>query len=316
MEENLKVYNDGVIKDPRTDELKSRDYRKPETGLPITWVEKPESEWKRYIPRKQLTSLSCMSHAGAKAFEVLNKKENSAHPVYRSRSNFPQGGMFLADLGSLYKNAGTTLESLDISQNQNEVQMNRPIMPYTASKVGGYFFVAPDDIDAIAEVIEVYGNCILVIHGNRKEWTAIPTYNGQEQDFGHGICAVDYFYHQGKKVLLCEDSTAHFSSLDKNGRRLITKDYLTKRGAGAMYFVAEIPIPPFKFTATMRLGNRGEQVKQLQKFLVKFNNTALVLDGIFGARTFFEVKQFQKNHRLVDDGIFGLKSCTVANLMI
>jgi len=72
--ENLKMYNDGVIKDPRTDELKAKDYRKPETGLPIIWTEKPESEWKRYIPREQLTSLSCMSHAGAKAFEVLNKK--------------------------------------------------------------------------------------------------------------------------------------------------------------------------------------------------------------------------------------------------
>ena len=313
---NLKVYNDGLVEDVRTDELKSRDYRKPETGLPITWAEKPESMWKHYIPRQQLTSLSCMSHAGAKAFETLNKKENSAHPVYRSRSNYPQSGMFLADLGSLYKNIGTTLESLDISQNQNEIQMNRSIMPYTASKVGGYFFVAPDDINAIAEVIEVYGNCILVIHGNRDEWTAIPEYNGLEENFGHGICIVDYFYYGGKKVLLAEDSTAHFASFDKNGTRLITEDYLKKRAAGAMYFVNEIPIPPFKFTQTMRLGNKGGQVQELQKFLNKFENVTLVTDGIFGNKTLVAVKLFQGHHNLVQDGIFGLKSRTVANLMI
>ena len=186
------IYNDGLAPDTRTDTERAKDYRRPEAGfVGLYWVEKPETQWKKYTPRDQSSSLSCMAHAAVKAMETLNKEESSAHPPYRYRANYPEGGMFLADLGNIMKNRGTTLEMLDISQNQNEMQMNREIVSYEAKKIGGYFFV-PLAIDAIAEVIERFSNCILVIHGNKKEWTAIPKYNGGEENFGHGICLVDY----------------------------------------------------------------------------------------------------------------------------
>jgi len=315
---NNKIYNDGLVPDLRADELKAKDYRQlVSAGLrDAIWLEKLEILWKQYIPREQDSSLSCVAHSGAKAMTILNPKEYSAHPSYRARSNFPQGGMFLQNLGEILKNKGTTLESLDVSENQGEIQMNRDIRVLTPDKIGGYYFVPFKDIDAIADVIQRFQHCILIIHGNKKEWTAIPVYNGQEENFGHAICLVDYFLYKGQKVLLAEDSTSHINSFDGQGRRLITEHYLLKRAAGAMYFTAEIPIPPFKFTQTMRMGNRGGQVFELQKFLAKSENVVLVLDGIFGAKTLGAVKMFQKNHGLVEDGIFGLKSRTVANLLI
>jgi g-D-glutamyl-meso-diaminopimelate peptidase len=77
-----------------------------------------------------------------------------------------------------------------------------------------------------------------------------------------------------------------------------------------------VPLPPFKFTQTMRLGSRGTQVIELQKFLNKFENSNLVEDGWFGQITLAVVKLFQQHHGLTPDGIFGIKSRTAANLLI
>lgn len=50
---------------------------------------------------------------------------------------------------------------------------------------------------------------------------------------------------------------------------------------------------------TLKLGSRGEEVKQLQKAL------NLIPDGIFGPLTEEAVKNFQKQNRLTADGIVG-----------
>ena len=50
---------------------------------------------------------------------------------------------------------------------------------------------------------------------------------------------------------------------------------------------------------TLKKGSRGEQVKILQRHL------DLLDDGIFGVLTEEAVKEFQKSHGLVADGIVG-----------
>ena len=50
---------------------------------------------------------------------------------------------------------------------------------------------------------------------------------------------------------------------------------------------------------TLRRGNRGDLVKQLQAGL------GVTVDGIFGARTEAVVRQFQREHELIPDGIVG-----------
>lgn len=63
---------------------------------------------------------------------------------------------------------------------------------------------------------------------------------------------------------------------------------------------------------TLRKGNKGTQVKNLQKFLNWYGNYGLVVDGSFGAKTVEAVKKFQKATGLTVDGIFGAKSLAKA----
>lgn len=66
-------------------------------------------------------------------------------------------------------------------------------------------------------------------------------------------------------------------------------------------------IPP-----TLKKGSRGLQVERLQKFLNWYGNYGLVVDGIFGQKTYNAVLSFQKKVFYNDvrewDGMFGKKS--------
>ena len=54
---------------------------------------------------------------------------------------------------------------------------------------------------------------------------------------------------------------------------------------------------------TLRQGDRGQQVRALQKLL-----GGLAVDGIFGAKTKAAVEIYQKKHHLSVDGIVGPKT--------
>lgn len=309
---NLK-YNLGVAEDPRPIEKKEKDY--PQSLLAgaviLNWREKTPEEWNRYTSREQDGSLSCMAQAGGKALEILKKNFKqvvevySAHPPYRSRKNFPSGGMWAQDLGDTYKNVGTNTEEIDVSQRINETQMNRDITVETPFKIGGYGFPNFKSIDEIAEAIELRKHCILTFHANKGEWTAVPEYNGDEINFGHGICFVDYFLYNGEKAILMEDSTGHYNSIDKKGARIITESFLKKRATSAIWFSLD-----YLFTTTMRVGSSGKEVKELQKRMNKEvpSITPLVIDGKFGKKTKVKVAYYQEAHGLVADGIVGRMS--------
>lgn len=66
------------------------------------------------------------------------------------------------------------------------------------------------------------------------------------------------------------------------------------------------------YTRTLRQGNQGTHVQNLQLTLIKQGslidysfNTVGEADGIFGSNTFEAVIKFQKSHDLEDDGIVG-----------
>ena len=63
---------------------------------------------------------------------------------------------------------------------------------------------------------------------------------------------------------------------------------------------------------TLKKGNKGTQVKNLQKFLNWYGNYGLVIDESFGKKTEKAVKAFQKATGLTVDGIFGAKSLAKA----
>jgi len=302
-------FNLGVAEDPRSADKKALDYKHEDLAgaIFLEWKEKPQTEWKKYTPREQDGSLSCCGQGSAKAMEIMLGKVISAHPPYRSRANFPKGGMWLEDLGQIWRKIGSTTEDLDPSQSQNETTMNRDISVDTPIKTGGYVFVKPKVIDAIAEAIELHKHCILIFHCNGKEWTGVPKYSGQEVNFGHCVCAVDYVMYEGKKHLVIEDSTAHSRSFDLKGQRLISEDFLQARCDGAMYLTLIPPKPKFVFTKTLKMGDIGNDVKMLQ---LKLNIGA---DGLFGVKTRLAVIKFQATNGLVPDGIVGKLTNSVLN---
>lgn len=63
---------------------------------------------------------------------------------------------------------------------------------------------------------------------------------------------------------------------------------------------------------TLRKGDTGDAVCYLQTLLNRMGE-ALSVDGIFGPNTETAVKKFQREHRLVMDGIVGIKTWTVLN---
>lgn len=327
--DNNGIYNDGLVKDPRPLEEQSLDYRPPEGAILPYWYEKPEKEWARYVPREQFESLSCMGQAGAKASETQTGVVNSAHPPYVSRYNFPQGGMYAQNLGETFRKPGTTTEKLDQSQNQDEAQLNRPITVQTPLKIASYYFPFKKFIDQdssaigqIAMAIDANKHCIIVIHCYKSEWVAVPIVSSKpanKYDFGHGVCAVDYFIYKGERAILIEDSTGHFNSLDKKGRRILTESFIKGRCYEALTFTQAPLPPPFKFATTMRAGMKGGEIKKLQETLnTKFVSKlpALVADGAFGAKTSAKVKEFQTFYKLVADGIVGKNSRVALNLLI
>lgn len=298
-------FKDGLAPDPRTPEQKAKDFIHSDVAgdVILSWREKEQNDWKKYVPREQDGSLSCCGQASAKAVEILTGQVMSAHPPYRARSNYPAGGMYLQNVGQVWKTTGSTTELLDSSQFKNEQYMNRDITVPTPTKMlGEYRFVDPRDIDEIAEAIELHGHCILIFHCNKKEWTSVPIYDADQPiNFGHCVCAVDYFLKNGEKVILIEDSTGHFNSIspEKTGQRLITSNFLINRCSGAMYLS---PKASYVFTKTLRKGMFSEDVKQLQRVL------GVIQTGYFGSMTLKAVKSFQASHGLVSDGVVGPKT--------
>ena len=57
----------------------------------------------------------------------------------------------------------------------------------------------------------------------------------------------------------------------------------------------------------LRRGNRGEEVRVLQALLSDKGYTVLV-DGIFGDKTYEAVKAYQADHDLQVDGVVGSKT--------
>lgn len=64
---------------------------------------------------------------------------------------------------------------------------------------------------------------------------------------------------------------------------------------------------------TLRNGSRGEGVKELQRFLNRYLNLGLVVDGILGPKTIAVMKTWQRAHNLVPDGLIGPKTKAMMN---
>jgi len=266
---------DAIIPDPRSLEAKELDHLHEDLygGLPVTWTEKPKDKWFRTSQRNQDGSNSCLHQSGAGALEAILLSIESA-ATYQLRKDTTQAGDFLQDIGDILYNQGTILESVTPSQNMTDPQLDSISLPkFLNIKATGYRTINSITIDAVAEAVQGYGNCILVFSSNSDEWQITPVYLGTPTTFGHAIWATDFTLLNGVKTLICNDAAGQFSS--PTGVRLITEDFLNKRCRGAMYLlgakVTPIPTSPatLPFLTDMSYGQSSPEIARLQAFLAK-----------------------------------------------
>lgn len=79
---------------------------------------------------------------------------------------------------------------------------------------------------------------------------------------------------------------------------------------GSTNYTGTFPTLPSR--GYFKSGDKGTQVKNLQKFLNWANDAKLSVDGIVGSKTIAQVKSFQKNVGIKQDGLFGKDSLSKA----
>jgi len=322
----VNIENLGVIPDPRTPEEKEQDYKSEElfSVSPIVWMEKPESEWRKFPIFFQDYSSSCVAQAIAKALGIENWLEEqkfvqfSARDIYTRRLNRPQEGMYFTDGMNIGRKNGATIEQLMPSQGLNEPTMNvsedRTPLTEAIAKIGrgGNNITLPNDIEAVASIIEPNGKpVVLGVRFNIDEWSKpVPTVSANPPKYGHGITGTNAILYQGKKSIIIEDSWGIDTGL--NGRRVLTEDWF-KAGrivfAGYYDFLKNDGLevkPKYQFSVNLKYGTTNSvDVKHLQECLayLKLFPARDVFTGNFYGLTMAGVKAFQVLNGLLITGI-------------
>lgn len=280
---NLKL--NGVIKDSRTKDQKAKDFQHTELfGFGgVEWVEKPESTWKSFPIRNQNGSSMCGPFATKKALAANNEKEYGyqnldARFIYNLRKEKTLG-MNMYEMFDIAVNNGCSIDNEIFSDNLTEEQSN--IFTYTEAnkkealkfKGKNYIFTRVGNIDDMYQAVQNGYFPIIIIRCNITEWTEEPKANSKytTKDFNvnHYVCIVDATLYNGKKCVIIEDSWG--SSYGKNGRRILSEDFIDQRTHECGYIIDWKPQvlskPQFTFTKSLSLGMNNSDVKELQNIL-------------------------------------------------
>lgn len=319
-----KSFQSGAVIDERPELEKQKDFKFEEVvaaANPVNWVEKPESEWRKFPIFNQDGSGSCVAQTQAKELGIMRFLKDgeyvhfSATDIYQRRANKPNFGMAAVDARNIARD-GVTLEVLTPSQNMTDAKMDSATVEPYKREVGkvfsapNYLSLPVQDIDTVASVIQTTKKGVMVwFFFEIEEWGEVPEVKSPNLDLlgsttaRHSVCAVDYFLYQGKKALLIEDSWG--TSFGKAGQRVITEDFFKARNWYAGYLVNfkfELPPqddkPKYTFTKVLEFGQTNNDVKALQEIL-KYeglfpSNTAST--GYYGSITAKAVLQWQKKH--------------------
>ncbi len=295
----------GALPDPRPSEEKQKDWTHQEVlGGGIL-------DWKKLVPitldiRKQSVSTSCGAQSLAKALTSFTGTICSALPPFDSRSNFPDQGMYLNDVGSIALKIGTGSEKDYPSQNMTDVQLNALKTPYSALqyRIGAYYTIETD-IDTIATALDKGHSVILGVFSNLEEWQAVPDFKGGKTIFSHFVVchSKNYGLFEGLKVLCVDDSCNLFSTYNQTGQRFITEDFLKHRVWGALGLIpvteTVMTKPHFKFATDLSFGMKNDDVKMLQNCLKweGFFSKDIESTGLFGPATKAAVIKFQEKYK-------------------
>lgn len=287
------VSTTGVLLDNRQDSEKAKDFRHEELAMgfaPYKWEERPAKS-KYFFPYNQSSSLSCVAGGGAIILEHFDGGIISRKDIYNRRSNYPGGGMFMADVCDLIKK-GSAEEKYVPSQGLGENQMNQrysvtpDIIKSRASKKVGMTVAISNNIDEVASVLATSPVIAFwYFDVNGKEWwktnPAIQFDFKSYVDAGvtrHQVVIVDAILIDGKKFLIGQDTAGVGSGFGENSNlRYISEEVVSKRLYAASYAIDDesdimqpitIEKPKYFNTKTLQIGDNNDAVKSLQAVLI------------------------------------------------
>lgn len=319
----MSVFKNGANIDTRPKELKIKDFEFKETVAstsPVIWIEKLQSNWRKFPIFNQDGSGSCVAQTRAKELGVLRWLKDdvyihfSATHIYQRRANKTEAGMGGVDSGEIIKN-GVTLEILVPSQNMSDAQMDGVKIEAYKTEVGKVFAVSNyledpvKDIETIASIIQTTGKAVMIwFFFETPEWTERPKVINPnltvEQGNRHSVTAVDFTLINGKKCLIIEDSWG--SSYGLAGQRVIDEDFFKARNWYASHLISfkfdeqTLPKPKYIFSKTLEFGQTTNDIKVLQDIL-KYEGlfpTNIESSGYYGAITAKGVFSWQIKHNV------------------
>lgn len=297
-------FQTGALLDYRTDEEKAKDWTVEELGLVAgapasVWVEKKIEDVKRYSPRNQGMSLSCVANGIAIALEANEKLESgvtrvfSHRDIYARRVNKPYGGMMLEDALKIMRE-GAAFEGQVPSMGLSETPINAAYDVTTQIKqtratyaAGASAVIKAPHIDTVTQLLDQKftltafwffdGNYDYQEWWNRRATIINPNLGLYDANaLHHQAHLVDYGLWNGERVIFAQDSAGVGTGNGEFGDiRIIPLDFFLKRmyalGHGIDkknldYTVSEKP--KGKLTRSLKEGMDGEDVRFLQKVLV------------------------------------------------
>lgn len=351
MENTLK----SVLIDKRPVQERHKDYRHEElafsslTQVDYTTRAKALKIAEKYNKENQKATGSCVAHSSALCGGILEEIEGKPYIrlapayIYALRQNHPAMGMYVVDAGNILRKRGcppfevlpTPATEAEINKIKVTPEFDKLAEPF---KAGNFFTIYSKKIDDYANVTNNIGLPVLLnVFGTNAEWSKeVPeviepnlTFTDAKVQVQHAVVILpnSAYTHRGKKYVIVQDS-AHFGG--KKVRHL-SEDWFANRVVMGLYWLT-LPNPveftpqPFKFSLTLKYGDRGEEVRQMQNFLRSQGHFPNIeTTGAFYGVTLDAVKKFQEAHRVrilsffgldKPTGIWGIKTREIANEII
>lgn len=322
------TFSSGAMFDDRSEEEKKKDTHFNEvviSAATVNWVEKPQSEWRKFPIFNQDGSGSCVAQTMAKIMGIMYWLNNndyvhfSATHIYQRRKGKPNPGMIGVNAFEIAKE-GATLEVLVPSQNMSDFQMDAVKIEKYKEDVGKIFKIGDPiilpikDIDSVASVMQVTKKPIMLwFYFTMDEWNKdVPTINVQNLNPNtpgigrHSVTGTEYTLYNGKKAIIIEDSWGTYGTF--KGQRIITEDFFKERNFFAAYTMnfkfEEGDIQPDKpyhtFNVDLEYGQKNDEIVFLQDIL-KYEGLFpknIESTGYFGSVTTTAVQEFQIKYKI------------------
>ncbi len=294
-----------------------------------------------YTQRFQDNSGTCVAQTTAKMLEVADFKNDggltvySATPIFQSRANKPNTGMYMTDALNFSTKNGAYLEKDVPSEHMSDLEVDDTIYdntlavhdkPLNSIVLNDYSFYK------VAEAVNTFGACMTLFKASYSEWCQdVPTGLSDSEAIRHAVTAVDTISYKGVEYIIIEDSYGTWqvkSDLPlKAGQRAITKVFFDKHCYGASAFTKWTygKSEPHKhmFASTLVYGSTSPEIALLQQKLQQLGYFPVNVKctGYYGKITGNAVLAWQIAYKVADlselnGKSFGPKSILVMNTLL